>query len=417
MIRAQERGVQVWGVFDESQARGRYSKDEVLALAGVPVWIDGNKNASGFSGGKLHHKVMLIDVESADPVIVTGSFNWSKSGTHYNDENTVILREDGLAELYRQEFCRVVDVATLHPDFSGEITEPCAKVTAQLFINEVLPNPVGTDRPAEFVEIVNGSTSSVDLTGWAIHDLNGERHVFEGVVLAAGDAIVVTGESSSTGYLSLNNGAEAVILASPAGDIVDFIEYGTSREGETWNRLVDGDPTSGWDYADPTPGTRDDGSPWVAEPVVVQLIINELLPNPSGTDLGQEFIEIVNVGDYAADLTGWTVGDLSKSARHIFDGTVLEPGDAVVIWDRGEHPFGLNASSELLSLNNSGDVVTLYNADGEAHDSIGWTASSEGVSLNRAVDGVAGEELADHDSLSDSDDSPGLRADGSTWLD
>ena len=416
LVRAQARGVDVVGVFDTSQARGRYSKDEALAEAGIPVYLDGNENASGFSGGKLHHKVLLVDAQTPRPILVTGSFNWSNSGTDYNDENTLILREPGVVELYRQEFCRVAEVAILHPSYTGELPTPCITRTAQLFINEALPNPVGTDRPAEFIEIVNGSTGSVELDGWTLWDESTLRHTFGAQVLGPGEAVVVTGATSTTAYLSLNNGSEVVQLRSPSGELVDLLEYGTSHEGETWNRSPDGDPLGGWVAASPTPWTRTDGSEWVVEPPQVHLIVNEVFPNPTGTDLGQEFVEIVNVGEFPADLEGWRLGDLSRNDRHLFADVVLEPGEALLIWDRGEHSEGILSSSEQLSLNNSGDVVTLYDADGDIHDSVAWTSTSAGVSLNRAVDGSAGQDLVDHDTLSDLTHSPGLRADGSGWL-
>ena len=67
-----DSGVQVVGIFDESQARSRYSQVGPLAQHGVPVYIDGNHNAIGFAGGKLHHKVLIVDAGTdSDPTLVT----------------------------------------------------------------------------------------------------------------------------------------------------------------------------------------------------------------------------------------------------------------------------------------------------------------------------------------------------------
>ena len=41
---------------------------------------------------------------------------------------------------------------------------------AQVRINEILPNPLGTDTGTEWVEIYNAGPGPVDLTGWAIDD-------------------------------------------------------------------------------------------------------------------------------------------------------------------------------------------------------------------------------------------------------
>ena len=42
--------------------------------------------------------------------------------------------------------------------------------SAQVYINEILPNPTGTDTGTERVEIYNAGPAAVDLTGWAIDD-------------------------------------------------------------------------------------------------------------------------------------------------------------------------------------------------------------------------------------------------------
>lgn len=441
MLAAQARGVEVVGIFDESQARGRYSVDEDLALAGLPVYIDGNKNASGFSGGKLHHKSMMVDGMVGDaPLLITGSFNWSKSATLYNDENVLALREPGLVRQYQREFCSRLEEATLHPDYAGPVPEPCEAMVDQVFINEFLPNPDGTDLGQEFIEVVNGSTRTVDLSGWTVGDrTNPIRHTFDGTLLAPGEGIVVfdRGDHSdvpgainaSSASLSLNNTGDTLVLATPEGEIIDRVEYGTSHNGVSWNRDLDGSFEGVWNrhdlvegtIEDSSPGLRADGSPWVDETEEVRpvLIINEVLANPEGTDLGQEYVEILNVGEVAADLNGWALADL-RDVRHQFDATSLAPGAALVIFDRGDHsdvPGAVLASTTQLSLTNSSETVTLYDETGAEHDQVTWNSASSGVSRNRADDGVAGTELVDHDEVSTTglDISPGTRADGSDW--
>ena len=434
IFRAQDRGVEVYGIYDESQGRGRYSTDEALAEASVPTWIDGNHNSTGFAGGKMHHKAMVIDAELSSGRVVMGSFNWSKSATNYNDENLLVLRDPGIVALFRDEFCARVDEATLHPSYVGELPDACALQVEDVFVNEFLPDPDGTDRGNEFVELVNGSSTAVDLTGWTFGDaIRDVRHTFDGVVLAPGEAVVLwdSGEHdgdlvTTTGSLSLNNTGDTLTLRDANGLTVDEVEYGDSESGVSWNRSPDWDPTGAWvlhdtlpDADDASPGTFADGTSPV-EPPEVRLSINELLPNPSGTDSGQEYVEIVNIGEGPADLAGWVLGDLADTHRHVFGDVTLEPGDAVTVFDSGDHSDVHNtdtASSGRLSLNNSGDVVTLYDLDFDIHDQVTWTRSADGVSLNRSTDGAAGTELVDHDEVSDADTSPGTRADGSPWLD
>lgn len=54
----------------------------------------------------LHHKYLIIDSDDGpgDPVLITGSYNWSYSAENSNDENFLIIKDSTIANLYLQEF-------------------------------------------------------------------------------------------------------------------------------------------------------------------------------------------------------------------------------------------------------------------------------------------------------------------------
>lgn len=54
----------------------------------------------------LHHKYAVIDAEYADsdPVVITGSHNWTYSANNINDETTLFIHDMNLAKLYAAEF-------------------------------------------------------------------------------------------------------------------------------------------------------------------------------------------------------------------------------------------------------------------------------------------------------------------------
>jgi phosphatidylserine/phosphatidylglycerophosphate/cardiolipin synthase-like enzyme len=56
--------------------------------------------------GIMHHKYLIVDQEDADsdPLLLTGSHNWSESARVRNDENTLIIHDQGAANAYYQEF-------------------------------------------------------------------------------------------------------------------------------------------------------------------------------------------------------------------------------------------------------------------------------------------------------------------------
>jgi phosphatidylserine/phosphatidylglycerophosphate/cardiolipin synthase-like enzyme len=70
-----------------------------LQSHGVPVQ---EHEASGL----FHHKYALVDAgdPDSDPMVITGSYNWTAAATFDNDEYILIVHDAEIANLYRQEF-------------------------------------------------------------------------------------------------------------------------------------------------------------------------------------------------------------------------------------------------------------------------------------------------------------------------
>jgi hypothetical protein len=68
--------------------------------------------------GDLHHKYCIIDHSEvgSDPMVITGSHNWSSTAENVNDENTVIVHDARVANLYHQEFRGIINAITGTPD-------------------------------------------------------------------------------------------------------------------------------------------------------------------------------------------------------------------------------------------------------------------------------------------------------------
>jgi len=58
------------------------------------------------SSGILHHKYMIVDqgAPASDPMVFTGSHNWSAAADNENDENTLVIHDGTLANIYYQQF-------------------------------------------------------------------------------------------------------------------------------------------------------------------------------------------------------------------------------------------------------------------------------------------------------------------------
>ena len=58
----------------------------------------------------IHNKFMLVDPLGDDPLIITGSANFSRPSQRINDENMLVIRADKrVADIYFGEFMRVFD--------------------------------------------------------------------------------------------------------------------------------------------------------------------------------------------------------------------------------------------------------------------------------------------------------------------
>lgn len=67
--------------------------------------------------GILHHKYGLIDAvdpNATDPKVITGSHNWTFSAENFNDENTLIIHDAAITNVFLQEFeARWADVVAV----------------------------------------------------------------------------------------------------------------------------------------------------------------------------------------------------------------------------------------------------------------------------------------------------------------
>jgi phosphatidylserine/phosphatidylglycerophosphate/cardiolipin synthase-like enzyme len=97
VLNANNRGVDVRGIIDNINDTG--SEYNYLFDRGVNVTAD-------FTTKSTHHKYCIIDTddENSDPVLITGSHNWSGGADTRNDENTLIFHDDVLTNIFKQEF-------------------------------------------------------------------------------------------------------------------------------------------------------------------------------------------------------------------------------------------------------------------------------------------------------------------------
>ncbi len=99
IISAKSGGDKVRVILDNNTDSG--NQFSALQAGNVDIHLKGSSLT-----GLLHHKYALIDAENskADETVITGSHNWSNAAETSNNENTLIIHDARVTNLYLQEF-------------------------------------------------------------------------------------------------------------------------------------------------------------------------------------------------------------------------------------------------------------------------------------------------------------------------
>lgn len=93
IIQCHENGIDVKIISDNDKAYDLGSDIKTLSDEGLAVRIDKTPN-------HMHHKYAIFD----DEVLITGSYNWTRSAASHNHENVLITSELKLVEPYLESF-------------------------------------------------------------------------------------------------------------------------------------------------------------------------------------------------------------------------------------------------------------------------------------------------------------------------
>ncbi|MBI2269491.1 MAG: T9SS type A sorting domain-containing protein [Bacteroidetes bacterium] len=131
--KAQETGFVAMGLEDPSGLLvGQTVYNNMKTVMGDSLLTDNQSNSI------LHHKYIIVDQSNsmAAPIVLTGSHNWTTSANTTNDENTLIIHDSTIANVYYQEF-----VARFKE--SGGVLSVADKVSSDDIT--IYPNPGSTE--------------------------------------------------------------------------------------------------------------------------------------------------------------------------------------------------------------------------------------------------------------------------------
>ncbi len=271
-------------------------------------------------------------------------------------------------------------------------------------INEFVCAPEGDEN--EWVEFFNNNTTSLDLLGGYLCDERGTT--------STASCKTINGTVGANSWFLfdldtrsfLNNDGDSIILRNPAGEEIDKIVYSgelTPKTGQSLARKSDGlDTNNDLDWAITTSLTKNSVNSITApiissgggggsytlttvveeeEPVLTvqssdNIIINEIYPDPYGSDTLDEFIELKNTGLQEVNLAGWSIADTVK--KYALSGT-LAPGQ-LAVYKREKTGIALN--------NSTPEEIKLADFSGKIIDSISYKSAPEGQSYVKTVSGT-----------------------------
>ncbi|MCT4581045.1 MAG: phospholipase D-like domain-containing protein [Flavobacteriales bacterium] len=96
LLKRNNDGVDVYGVIDNKSYYG--SEDNNLENGGVALLKFNRKD-------DMHNKYAFVDAldSNSNPLVITGSYNWSNSAEEKYDENTIIIHDAGIVNEYYED--------------------------------------------------------------------------------------------------------------------------------------------------------------------------------------------------------------------------------------------------------------------------------------------------------------------------
>lgn len=223
----------------------------------------------------------------------------------------------------------------------------------------------------EYIQIGNDGTSPVDLTGWRINaGASGQDFTFPEFTLQPGQTCRVytdmvqddscVPDSFSSGTAIWANDGDCASLFDASGVRVDLYCYTPATPSGTQIAAATTAPASGTTTAAPS------ATPTLRGTITLSgnLVISGIYPQGDATkNEGDEYIQILNQSNTAANLEGWSVFAYDSGAELYFPSFVLQPGAYCRVYTNEVHSdscAGLSFESDEPVWSNDTDCGGLY---------------------------------------------------------
>lgn len=371
-----------------------YNKDEIIDAV---CWVsnsptsgeieDFNELNEHWVGTKITSCINSEEINTGDSIFrlnlidTNTKYDWIKNQTATAGEFNLIT-EECICEC-EEVVCEEITCDENLPVEEEEIKEDPlpekAGFTApdcwnSIKINEVFPNPSGSDTGNEWIELYNESDENCDLSGLFIDDIEGGSKAFE---------IKETMVINKKGYLLLpswqtkiilNNTEDSVRILNHENKILNTVSYEDTSDDQSFSKNNEGEFL--W-TSNTTPLTEnifdeiieeveeEESDDDDEEPTVIvsgtssdNIHITEVFPNPEGKDSGNEWIEIYNDSEESINLVNWVIKTSEDGKKqYVFGDTLLEAFEYFTISDKEMGLTLRNSNGELYLMDHQKNII------------------------------------------------------------
>lgn len=154
-------GVNVRGIIDYVEYSG--SEFQMLLDNGVQVLDYQNPDGSVWpEGATFHSKYAIVDSNypDSDPLVINGSHNWTAAADNKNDENTLIIHDAAIANLFLQEFTQSFNnLLTPKPQNDIVSTQSGIETRIEYATNDFIHNQISSTNTTISEQPKHGSAS------------------------------------------------------------------------------------------------------------------------------------------------------------------------------------------------------------------------------------------------------------------
>jgi phosphatidylserine/phosphatidylglycerophosphate/cardiolipin synthase-like enzyme len=372
------------------------------------------------SSNIMHNKFMVID----DQIVIAGSMNYSETDVMKNNNHTLFIKDELLASQYTFEFNQMANglFGTRKIQALNNMDIQTSKANMRAYfgpkddlLGAILRNLQGTPKRVYFMifsfthpqisaRLLELKAMGTEIIGIFDEGQASNQYSQDETLALAGIPIAFDGNENNIGFAGGKLHHKTMLIEYESEKIILAGSYNWSKAASQANdenliQLKGIDPFKSfgkefcrrWDEAilHPQSTPYQQEPPLCIElrtPPLVKVQIQAALPDPTGKDLGQEYVVIKNVGNVAVDLSNWQLGDFQSDRRHVFAaGSFLNVNASLKIYDRGSYQDGISSSTGTLSLNNTGDVIRLLTNQNTEMDRWEYLEPSvrEGVEMSR----------------------------------